>query len=160
MVEVGYATKGDSMELVKEMTLHADLDEGLAAGPGPLGTRMIISVTGGWVKGDRINGTVVGAGADWLLIGEDGFGRLDVRAQVRTDDDAIIYVQYPGLLEMNEAVMTALDAGSTGFDDQYFRTTPRLETGDPRYAWVNTAVFVARGRVAESGVEYEVFRIT
>ena len=106
------------MELVKEMTLHADLDEGLTAGPGPLGTRMIISVTGGWVKGDRINGTVVGAGADWLLIGEDGFGRLDVRAQVRTDDDAIIYVQYPGLLEMNEAVMTALGAGSTGFDDQ------------------------------------------
>ncbi len=79
------------MELVKEMTLHADLDEGLMAGPGPLGTRMIVSVTGGWVKGDRINGTVVGAGADWLLIGGDGFGRLDVRAQVRTWSTSAVY---------------------------------------------------------------------
>jgi len=48
----------------------------------------------------------------------------------------------------------------TTYEDQYFRTTPRFETGDPRYAWMNTSVFVARGRVREGmGVEYEVFRV-
>ena len=49
---------------------------------------------------------------------------------------------------------------SSDFDDQYFRTTPRFETGDPRYAWVNTSLFVARGRVHPSAVEYEVYRVT
>jgi hypothetical protein len=131
------------------------------AGAGPFGTRMIVPVTGGWAKGERITGSFVGGGGDWLLVGADGFGRLDVRGQLRTDDDAIIYLTYTGLLEMNDAVQQALAGGETQFDDQYFRTTPHLETGDARYAWVNTTVFVARGRVASGAtVEYEVYRVT
>ena len=50
--------------------------------------------------------------------------------------------------------------GTTEFGDHYFRATPRLETGDERYSWVNTTLFVAEGRVTESGVEYRVFRVT
>jgi hypothetical protein len=122
--------------------------------------RVIAPLVSGVVKGQRINGTVVGPGADWLRVGMDGFGRVDVRLQVLTDDGASIYVSYTGLLEMNDAVTAAtLGDGSTGFDDQYFRTTPILETGDERYGWVNTTLFAARGRIIESGVEYEVFRI-
>jgi hypothetical protein len=150
------------MELIEECVLHAELPgPNLDVGAGPYGVRMVATVTGGWVKGDRINGTIVGAGADWLLIGPDGWGRLDVRAQIQTDDGAVIYAQYGGLLELNEAVMGAMAAGgATGFDDQYFRTTPRLETGDERYAWVNTTLFVGEGRLHESGVEYRVHRLT
>ena len=122
---------------------------------------MVATVTGGWVKGDRINGMLVGAGADWLLIGPDGWGRLDVRAQIRTDDGAVIYAQYGGLLELNEAVMSAMaPGGATGFDDQYFRTAPTMETGDERYAWVNTTLFVGEGRMHENGVEYKLYRLT
>jgi hypothetical protein len=47
------------------------------------------------------------------------------------------------VIEMNERVQTALAEGTeTAYEDQYFRTTPRLETGDERYAWVNQTVFV------------------
>jgi len=150
------------MELVEEAVMHAELGaEPLDVGAGPYGGRLVANVTGGWVKGERINGTLVGAGADWILLGADGWGRLDVRAQIRTDDGAVIYAQYGGLLELNEAVMGAMaPGGSTGFDDQYFRTTPRLETGDERYAWVNSTLFVGEGRMHENGVEYRIFRVT
>lgn len=150
------------MELVEEGILHAELSErGLDVGKGPYGTRAVATVTGGWVKGARINGSIVGAGADWILLGDDGWGRLDVRAQIQTDDGAVIYVQYGGLLELNDKVMAAMAPGaSTAFADQYFRTTPRLETGDERYAWVNTTLFVGEGRLHENGVEYKLYRLT
>ena len=40
-------------------------------------------------------------------------------------------------------------AAETAWGDQYFRTAPRFETGDERYAWLNQTVFVARGRVTD-----------
>ena len=63
---------------------------------------------------------------------------------------------------MNGAIQTALaDATATSFEDQYFRVTPRFETGDPRYSWLNQSIFVAEGHVLEGfGVEYRVYRVT
>ena len=108
-----------------------------------------------------MNGTIVGPGADWMLIGPDGFGRVDVRLQIETDDGAVIYVRYEGLIELNAASSAALmdPRAETTWDDQYFRTAPRFETGDERYAWLNRTAFVARGRVTTDGLEYEVFRV-
>ena len=62
---------------------------------------------------------------------------------------------------MNDAVTSALQNGTaTTFDQQYFRTSPRFETSDPRYAWLQQGVFVGQGRIiAGVGVEYNVFRI-
>jgi hypothetical protein len=134
----------------------------LPIGPGPFGTRMFVEIDGGKVEGPDIKGRMLGGGGDWILVGADGFGRIDVRGQMMTDDGAAIYVQYQGILEMNEAVAQKLGDSkrSTDYGDQYFRTTPRLETGDPRYAWVNRTVFVAEGRLpAGSGVEYRVYRV-
>ncbi len=149
------------MELVHEFTFQADLAPPLACPPGPFGTRTIVPVTGGSAQGERIRGTLVGGGGDWLLVGPDGYGRLDVRVQLQTHDDALIYVTYFGVLEMNEKVLSATGTGQgTEFGDHYFRTTPHLETGDERYAWVNQTIFVARGRLLPGGVEYEVSRVT
>ena len=62
---------------------------------------------------------------------------------------------------MNERVQTALAEGTeTAYEDQYFRTTPRLETGDERYAWVNQTVFVGEGRLVPGPrVEFRLFRV-
>jgi len=149
------------MELILEFTFEAELAEPLMIPNAPYGTRVIFPAIGGQAKGDRISGSVVGCGGDWLLIGPDGWGRLDVRAQLRTDDGALLYITYGGVLEMNDKVEAASAPGrETGFDDQYFRTVTRLETGDERYAWVNQTIFVGQGRITGSGVEYEVYRIT
>jgi hypothetical protein len=149
-------------ELIKEFDLHADLAGTDDVGSGPFGHRLNVSVSGGEVLGDRIKGTLVGAGADWLLAGPDGYGRLDVRITLKTVDGAHIYLQYDGLLEMTPAIVAVLggsDAG-TDFGDQYFFCNPRLETGDERYTWVNRTVFIAQGRaVPGPAVEYCVYRI-
>jgi hypothetical protein len=149
------------MELVHEFDVEIQLAEpALVAGFGPYGMRLILSVAGGSVRGDRINGSIAGAGADWALLGPDGWTRVDVRVQIATDDGAVLFMSYLGVMEVNDAVQAALDGGETSFDDQYFRTTPRLETGDERYAWANQSLFVARGRFVPDGVVYEVCRVT
>lgn len=151
------------MKLEYEFGYVATLNAPFVVGEGPYGTRMIYEVTGGSVRGERINGKMLSGGADWLLVGSDGWGRLDVRGQMMTDDGAVLYVRYHGVLEMNERVQQAIaapDVGQTDYADHYFRTTPWIEAGDPRYAWVNHTVFVAEGRVRPGpAVEYRVYRV-
>ena len=81
--------------------------------------------------------------------------------QIHTDDGADIYVQYFGVVEYNEAAVGANEGkGSSDYPDHYFRTAPRLETGDPRYEWVNRTLFVAEGRLHPGPVvEYRVYRV-
>ena len=136
------------MELVRGFDFTAELEEAVPVGAGPFGTRRIRGVRAGEVKGERIRGTVGTGGADWVLVGPDGWGRLDVRLTLNTHDGAHIYVQYFGLIEYTEAAKAA-NAGerSSDSEDHYFRACPRLETGDPRYEWVNRTVFVAQGRL-------------
>lgn len=143
-------------------TYTVNLKPPIQAG-GPFGTRMVFEIVDGefhGAAGER--GTLLTGGADWLLIGPDGWGRLDVRAQIQMADGAVLYTQYYGLIEMNEAVNGALQNGtSTDFDQQYFRTSPRFESSEPRYAWMQQSAFVGQGRIiAGPGVEYNVFRIS
>ena len=150
------------MELIHEFTFTAILAPAVAVGPGPLGTRRIREVTGGEVSGRRLRGTVGTGGADWVLVGPDGWGRLDVRLTINTHDGAHVYVQYLGVIEYNDAARAA-NAGErpSDYGDHYFRTAPRLETGDERYAWVNRTLFVAQGRLHPGPVvEYRVHRVT
>jgi hypothetical protein len=137
------------------------LDTGTFVGASPAGMRAVVGVKGGKVTGEGLSGTIVGPGADWALIGGDGYTRIDVRLQIHTDEGAFVYVQYVGLLEMTEAVTAAATdrTKETGWDDQYFRTTLRFETGDERYDWLNQLVFVGRGRISKDGVIYEVYRV-
>jgi hypothetical protein len=147
--------------LLHEFDVHAEITPD-DVGRGPLGHRRIATITGGRVRGERLNGTLTGAGADWILRGPDGFGRVDVRFTVQTEDGAFIYVQYLGLLELTPAVVAVMGGGGTptGYGDQYFITNPRLETGDDRYAWVNRTAFLAEGRLLPGpAVEYRVYRV-
>ena len=51
--------------------------------------------------------------------------------------------------------------GSTDFEDQYFRSAPRFETGDANYAWLTQNVFLGKGHFLGNGiVEYDVYRVT
>ena len=60
-------------------------------GATPLGLRRVLAIVGGTIRGERISGVVLSGGGDWMVIGADGWGRLDVRMQWRTDDGAVIY---------------------------------------------------------------------
>jgi hypothetical protein len=148
------------MKLQLFMNVHADLSAPLEIGGCPQGKRNIFNVTGGTFEGPRLCGKIAASGGDWLLVDGDEVGRLDVRITLETDDGARIYVQYFGVLVMNEKIKAALaPGGSTEYGDTYFMTQPRFETGDARYKWLNQVVAVAEGRVRPSAVEYRVFEV-
>ena len=85
---------------------------------------------------------------------------LDVRITLETQDGAHIYVQYYGVLVMNEKVNAAFEpGGSTEYGDTYFMTQPRFETGDSRYKWINKVIAVAEGCIMPGAVEYRVFAL-
>jgi hypothetical protein len=143
------------------MTFRADLKPPTAVGSGPSGARQIFDVVGGTFEGPKLKGRVLASGGDWLLIGADGVARLDVRGTIETEDGALIYVQYPGVLVMNDKFAQALASGEElQFGDTYFMTQPRFETGDERYAWLNSVVAVAEGRTIPNAVEYRIYHVT
>ena len=148
------------MKLVPLLTYHANLVQALPVGPGMYGNRLIVEVDGGAFEGPRLKGTLRRAGcADWLTITED-YGHLDVRATFETHDGAYIYVEYIGRVELTPAVQAALAGnGSTEYGEAYFVTAPRMQTGDPRYRWVNNIVCVAQGKLSPGRVDYQVFEV-
>jgi hypothetical protein len=152
--------QGGDVELVHEFTLRVARGETFAVGAGPSGRRNVAAIGSGTVTGERINGMLVGPGADWAVLGGDRFFAIDVRAQIRTDDGAVLLLTYTGSLELNAQVQAALGGADTGPDDHYYRIHARLESGDERYAWVNRTLFVGQGRFAAGDVVYDVARVS
>jgi Protein of unknown function (DUF3237) len=47
----------------------------------------------------------------------------------------------------------------TGAGRYYFRTSPRFEVGEARYAWLNHLLCVSRSRTGGGGVIHRVFAV-
>ena len=154
-----------SLEVVHEFTVHAACGPVSEVGAGPFGKRQYYPMTGGRVAGPRLSGKLIGSGWDWMLTGPDGFMRMDVRIQIGTDDGAVICAHYFGPAEANATMQQATAACTpTDFSDPSIRTHWLLETGHPRHAWVNQAVFVGEGRLLPAGpgvlgFEHRVYRV-
>ncbi len=148
------------MKLEHLIDCHLDLKPIVSVGSGPYGTRMIADVVGGSAEGPRLRGSYLASGADWLLVDDAGMGHLDVRCTLETHDGALIYIQYFGILELNEKVAEVLTSGSgvVDYGETNFITQPRFETGDDRYKWLNSVVAVAEGRLLANAVEYRVYQ--
>ena len=150
------------MELKSELlcVLKADLGETQEVGLTPKGARMIAPVTGGSVKGDKVNGEVLSFGADWILFRGDGIGEIDVRATMRTDDGELIYAFYRGILKVDPEIFARVQNGEeVDPSEYYFRTTPVFETGSLKYAWLNHIVCVGVGKLGLKKVEYKIYQI-
>jgi hypothetical protein len=140
--------------------IEATLDEPPAVGATPIGGRTIFPVTGGRFEGPRLRGEVAPGGADWFVTRINGAGELDVRITLRTDDGALVYAAYGGVLDAKPEVMARVFAGEDVDPvEYYFRTTPRFETGAEEYAWLNNVVCVGVGKAAPGKVSYRVFAI-
>src|SRR5882757_1634137 len=99
---------GMSLECRSEFSFKVSLNPPVDFGAGPLGQRIYFEVTDGVATGERFNARAVGGGGDWIVVGPDGYGRIDVRLQFETDDGAHVYLQYFGLLEINQVVGQAM----------------------------------------------------
>ena len=136
-----------AIELVPLCSLHAQLKPPIEVGAGPSGTRLIIEVASARLKGERLAGEMVGtAGGDWVLVGPDGTGTLDVRVAFRTDDGAVVFVQYNGRADVSQGINLPLTV----------YVAPRFETCDERYIWLNRVQAIGKGIVHEDfSLDYE-----
>lgn len=148
------------MKLEPLYEAHVEIKQPVEVGAGPFGVRIVYDIAGGTVEGPRLKGKVLPSGADWLLVTNDGVSRLSVRATVLTDDGAHIYLEYPGIAQLPPEVAARFMRGETvDYGEGYFMTTPRFETGDPRYAWLNAVVAVAEGRMGPGWVEFRAYHV-
>ncbi|MEM7116659.1 MAG: DUF3237 domain-containing protein [Chloroflexota bacterium] len=132
--------------------LYVKLSPIVEMGNGRFGKRRIIPIIGGEARGERVNGKILNVGADWQTVLADGTAELVARYAFETDDGAVIEIDNYGFRHGPPDVISALVRGDDVDPSAYYmRTMARLETGDPRYAWVNNRLFVGSGsRQAES----------
>jgi hypothetical protein len=137
-----------SIELVPLCTFVVELADPIVLPATPAGTRVIVEVDDFRVEGERLRGKQKGrATADWLTIGPDGTGTLDVRATMETDDGCVIFVSYQGRRDFSQGL------------DAPLYIAPRFEAGDERYAWLNKVQAVAKGTTDGATLTYEVYEL-
>jgi hypothetical protein len=125
------------------ITLTEPIDIGITLG----GRRLVCEIADAVWTGDRLKAKQLGvATADWACVNNEGVGEIDVRATLKTDDGALIYVHYLGRLIMTGASPICFAA-------------PLFETSDPRYIWLNAIQAVGKGLVADGKLTYEFFEV-
>ncbi len=68
-------------------------------------------------------------------------------------------MQYFGVADFAGVTEKLARGEEMDFGETYFMTTPRFETGDARYAWLNGIAAVAEGRPGGEWVEYRVYQL-
>jgi hypothetical protein len=130
-------------------------------GHTPAGLRRMIPITGGTVKGARVNGKVLAGGADFQLILNGGTqAHLDARYVMELDDGSRVFVQNTALrvasLENSQRIMNGQPVNP---DEVYFRCQPKLEATTPEWAWLSESQFIGSGRRAPDGVFLSFYRV-
>jgi len=140
-----------AIDLVPLCTLRLQLKPPIQINAGPAGTRLIVELVSAQVQGDRLRGEMLGAAAaDWMIVGPEGTGMVDVRATLQTDDGAIIFVRYNGRMDVSQGLRFPMTA----------YVAPVFETGDERYAWLNRIQAVGKGLLYEDlSLSYEWYEV-
>ena len=126
----------------------------------PDGQRTIAPVTGGVFEGNRLSGSVLPGGADWVRIRADGTMMIDVRLTLQTDDDALVYLTYQGRFIGGAGAMSQLARGEALEPGSYSLVTiAKFECGDARYAWLNDVVAVGVGEPSGFNPVYTIYSI-
>ena len=151
------------IELEPAMIYRLDVTGPAAAAEAavPNTRRQFWQMTGATLEGPKIRAATVMPGIDWFTPYPDGYGRPHVRLAFRTDDGALVLLEYRGIVHASAAFTQAIESNTaTHWDDQYMRMALTFDTSDERYAWLMESLFIARGRLlAAKSIEYDVYRV-
>jgi Protein of unknown function (DUF3237) len=115
---------------------------------------------GRWVKGPRIKGTLLAPAGDWSRALPSGAWRLDVRATIRTDDGALIYLSYNGIFKSSaESEARATKGAVLTSKDMYLVIAPTMQTSAKKYDWLNGVQCIGKmvSYQNDSYVKYDIF---
>jgi len=147
-------------EFLCNVVAYVDWRNVIDLGITPHGIRQVIYIKGGTFEGPKIKGVVLPGGGDWFVRRADQMVEVDVRCVLRTDDNQLLYFRLRGLNEMTaEVAIKAISGQSIDSSKYYFRVTMVIETGSPKYAWLNRIVAVGVGNLMPAGVEYKIYMV-
>jgi hypothetical protein len=85
---------------------------------------------------------------------------MDIRQTIRTSSGALIHFSALGVVRLPDDGRERIARGERiPFDEGYIRTTPRFETSDERYSWLNGQVFVSVGEFSAGHIDHRGYRI-
>jgi hypothetical protein len=129
-------------------------------GAVPGGTRHVDMLGPGQFEGPKLRGHVLAGGMDQKLFRADGAMMPNVRLILKTDDGALILMNYTGIRHGSPEVMRRIAAGEVVDPSEYYlRSTPYFETSAAKYDWLNRIVAVGVGRRLPDRGAYDVFQI-
>ena len=140
-----------------DVTGPVEATDGSAANP----RRQFWQMTRATLEGPSIRATTAMPGIDWFTPYPNGYGRPHVRLAFRTDDGALVLLEYHGIVQATAAFTRAVESDtSTQWNDQYMRMALTFDTQAERYAWLMQSLFIARGRLlGANAIEYDVYRV-
>src|SRR5271163_835031 len=142
-------------------TLLLDVAPPINVGKAPGVDRRIGVITGGRFEGEKLRGTLLPGGSDWQAVRPgDGAFMLNVRICLKTDDDAIISMSYPGIRHGPKDVLDRIARGEVvKATDYYLRIAASFETSSEKYGWLNNIVSVGIGHRLPEGPIYQMFEV-
>lgn len=130
-------------------------------GQVPLGyVRRAGIIREGTFRGERLSGTVLPGGGDFLMKRQDGVIHLDVRTILETDAGETIYLTYTGRRKAPADVDERLARGETiPAQAMYFRTAVQFETAASSVSWLNDVVAFGIGHSRPIGPVYDIYEL-
>src|SRR6202165_5427444 len=118
----------------------------IVAGDFGYGTRRIVPILGGEVRGEGMNGTIFPCGADFQTIRPNGLTELEAKYAFEMDDGAIVYIENVGIRFGPKELLDRIATGAmVGPALIYFRSVPKFETGAEKYRWLMEKLFIGVG---------------
>jgi hypothetical protein len=118
-----------SVDSEPALEIYVTLTDKLFMGQTDAGERAIVPITGGYFRGEGIQGIVLPGGADWQLIRRDGVQEIVAQYAIQTDNGSIIQVDNRGISFTDEG-------------DRYRLTAPKFHAPEGQHDWLNKTLFV------------------
>lgn len=150
------------LELRSRPLFHISIepDEYQIVGDTHLGERWTVPIKSGFFEGDRLKGTILPGGSDWIIRRADGVLQLNVRITLKTDTGDLIAMRYRGLRHGPADMHAKADRGETvDWQNYYFRTAIEFETASSDYAWMNNIFAIGVGYREPGGPRYYVHEV-
>jgi hypothetical protein len=140
--------------------VHVELGPIESLGAAQDAERRFVAITGGTIRGDRLDATIDNGGADWQTVHADGSIIVDTRYSATTHDGAKLLIATRGIRRGDPAVLERLAAGdAVDPREYYFRVVADIE-GAGAYRWLTERLHVASATRSAAAVDYDLYAVT
>ncbi|EXJ86427.1 hypothetical protein A1O3_03378 [Capronia epimyces CBS 606.96] len=148
-----------------DFRISIKLNPKISVGSGLYGHREWVSIVGGQWAGRWGKGIIIPGGQDKQLVVKDLATRIDADYLLQTNDDPPAYITArskgwrTGAKEVLERLNDPSLADTLSANQYKFRISVELETGDERYAFLNTCLWMGSGCRRANEIIYDAYRV-